>query len=68
MAENENKQPSFVNHKSNQSKLDLIHSLLKENHELKQVCLEVLRGLERPDRPLLIEAHWHSELNKVLNT
>lgn len=47
-------------------KIDLIQRLLEENHELKQVCLEVLRGLERTDRPPLIELHWCEELRSVL--
>ena len=47
-------------------KYDLIYQLLRERHELQQVCLEVCRGLERENRPALIEKHWHSELIRVL--
>ena len=53
-------------HNTNQKKYDLIYQLLRERHELQQVCLEVYRGLEQKERPPFIELHWHSELSRVL--
>ena len=51
---------------SSDQKLDLIYKLLCERHELQQVCLEMLRGLEGTNRTPLIKSHWCSELGRVL--
>lgn len=51
---------------SNDQKLDLIYKLLRQRHELQQVCLEVLKGLESAERKPLMEKHWRSELGRVL--
>lgn len=51
---------------SNDQKLDLIYKLLRQRHELQQVCLEVLRGLEHSERKPIMEVHWRSELGRVL--
>lgn len=63
---NLNKNDLKTNVNQDNYKFDLIQKLMKENHELKQVCLEVLRGLERTDRPPLIELHWCEELRRVI--
>lgn len=51
---------------TNDQKLELIYKLLRQRHELQQVCLEVLRGLEGKNREPLILSHWVSELGRVL--
>lgn len=47
-------------------KLNLIYKLLRQRHELTQVCLEIYKGLRQTDKMSLIEYHWQSELARVL--
>jgi hypothetical protein len=49
-----------------QNKLSLIYKLLRERHELQQVCLEIYKGLRQTDKMSLIEFTWESELERVL--
>jgi len=49
-----------------QNKLNLIYKLLRERHELQQVCLEIYKGLRQTDKMSLIEFTWESELERVL--
>lgn len=49
-----------------QNKLNLIYKLLRRNHELTQVCLEVYKGLRQTDKMSLVEFSWESELARVL--
>lgn len=49
-----------------QNKLTLIYKLLRRNHELTQVCLEVYKGLRKTDKMSLVEFAWESELARVL--
>jgi hypothetical protein len=44
--ENKKRIISEVEVQTNDQKLELIYKLLRQRHELQQVCLEVLRGLE----------------------
>lgn len=48
-----------------QKQVEYISNLMKENHEFRQVCFEVLNCLENLDAPLKI-VHCKSELNRVL--
>jgi len=57
---------SKVEVQTNDQKLELIYKLLRQRHELQQVCLEVLRELESKNREPLIVSHWVSELGRVL--
>ena len=52
--------------KTEENKLSLIYKLLRRNHELTQVCLEVYKGLRKTDKMSLIEFAWESELARVL--
>lgn len=70
---NQDKQVEIVKYRApkteietEQKQLDLIDKLLRERHELRQVCLEVYRGLRQTDKMSLIEFHWESELARVL--
>lgn len=49
-----------------QKQLNLIYKLLRERHELRQVCLEVYKGLRQTDKMSLVEFTWESELARVL--
>ena len=46
--------------------LEFIQKVMRENHELRQVCLEMLRCLSRSDWSPNLNAHCKSELNRVL--
>jgi len=52
--------------KTEANKLNLIYKLLRERHELQQVCLEIYKGLKQVDKMNLIEFAWESELERVL--
>ncbi len=64
--ENKKRIISEVKVQTNDQKLELIYKLLRQRHELQQVCLEVLNGLEGKNREPLIVSHWVSELGRVL--
>ncbi|NOQ71161.1 MAG: hypothetical protein GQ574_04105 [Crocinitomix sp.] len=64
--ENKKRIISEIEVQTNDQKLELIYKLLRQRHELQQVCLEVLRGLEGENREPLIVSHWVSELQRVL--
>lgn len=49
-----------------QKMLEFIYKLIREKHELQQVCLEVYRGLRQTDKMSLVEFHWEAELARVL--
>ena len=49
-----------------QKMLNLIYKLLRERHELRQVCLEIYKGLRSTDKMSLVEFNWESELERVL--
>ena len=49
-----------------QKQLKLIYKLLRERHELQQVCLEIYKGLRQTDKMSLVEFGWESELGRVL--
>ena len=46
--------------------LNVFQKLLREKHELQQVCLEVYRGIRKSNKMSLVEFHWESELERVL--
>lgn len=50
----------------NQQQLDYIQKAMKQNHELRQVCLEVVRCLNQSNPSPQRLAHCNSELNRVL--
>ncbi len=52
--------------KTEENKLKLIYTLLRQRHELQQVCLEIYKGLRQTDKMSLIEFSWESELERVL--
>jgi len=52
--------------KTEKNKLNLIYKLLRERHELQQVCLEIYKGLRTVDKMNLLEFVWESELERVL--
>lgn len=49
-----------------QKMLAFIYKLIREKHELQQVCLEVYKGLRQTDKMSLVEFHWEAELARVL--
>ena len=64
--ENQKRNKSEIVVQTNDQKLELIYKLLRQRHELQQVCLEVLKGLESMERKPLMEKHWKGELGRVL--
>jgi hypothetical protein len=50
----------------NEKQLEFIQKAMKENHELRQVCLEMLRCLSHSDWSPNLNAHCKAELNRVL--
>ncbi|MFT5822123.1 MAG: hypothetical protein ACI8ZM_003379 [Crocinitomix sp.] len=46
MADNEKKEAFVTRSKeSHERQMDIIMNLLRENHQLKQVCIEIYRGI-----------------------
>lgn len=50
----------------NQKELEFIQKSLRENHELRQVCLEVLSCLNKSQYSKTLIIHCKSELKRVL--
>lgn len=49
-----------------EKQLEFIEKSMKDKHEARQVCLEVLRCLSRSDLSPMVIQHCKSELSRVL--
>jgi hypothetical protein len=58
--------PMMSEKTENQKELEFIQKSLRENHELRQVCLEVLSCLNKTQYSKTLIIHCKSELNRVL--
>ena len=58
--------PMMSEKTENQKQLEFIQKNLRENHELRQVCLEVLFCLNKTQHSKTLIIHCKSELNRVL--
>lgn len=50
----------------NQKQFEFIQKSLRENHELRQVCLEALSCLNKTQYSKTLIIHYKSELNRIL--
>lgn len=63
MAENEKKEAFITRSKeSHERQMDIIMNLLRENHQLKQVCLEIYRGAVEGNTDLV----WLETVERIL--
>jgi hypothetical protein len=58
--------PMMSEKTENQKQLEFIQKSLSENHELRQVCLEVLTCLNKDEYSEEMIIHCKSELRRVL--
>ncbi len=58
--------PMMSEKTEDQKELEFIQKSLRENHELRQVCLEVLSCLNKSQHSKTLIIHCKSELKRVL--